>query len=396
MADDDVINPLSTPTANYGWAKPAVGGDQDAWGGMINTDLDGIDTTVHGLATNFSATAPAMDGTAAPGSAATFAHSDHVHPTDTSKLSLSGGTMTGTLNGTVVNATGNFASPYLLINRAGAAPDGAIASQQNGSNRWRMTMVGPAAGETGSNAGSDFSLGCYADDGATAIMTPLSIKRSNGLMTCNASINVAGNVSTVNAGGHFINGVSGQQLPFGGFISGANRWTILPGDGVAEAAGDVGSNFACGFFSNAGAFKGNWLTVSRASGVATFAYPIVNGSDRSLKTAVEPIAGALETVKKLQGVSYAMKADAGGKRHVGLIAQDVEPHLPEVVFESGQPFGPEGRAIEDAAPLLGVAYGNVVAVLIEAVKTLAARVEALEQPGARQGQPADARQRNAT
>ena len=49
MADDDVINPLSTPTANYGWAKPAVGGDQDAWGGMINTDLDGIDSTVHGI-----------------------------------------------------------------------------------------------------------------------------------------------------------------------------------------------------------------------------------------------------------------------------------------------------------------------------------------------------------
>ena len=48
MADDEV-NPLSLPTTYYGWAKPTVGGDTDAWGGMLNTDLDGIDTVVHGI-----------------------------------------------------------------------------------------------------------------------------------------------------------------------------------------------------------------------------------------------------------------------------------------------------------------------------------------------------------
>ena len=48
MADDEV-NPLSLPTTYYGWAKPTVGGDADAWGGMVNTDLDGIDTVVHGI-----------------------------------------------------------------------------------------------------------------------------------------------------------------------------------------------------------------------------------------------------------------------------------------------------------------------------------------------------------
>jgi len=38
---------------------------------------------------------PAMDGTAAPGTGATFARADHVHPHDTSKLDLAGGTMSG-------------------------------------------------------------------------------------------------------------------------------------------------------------------------------------------------------------------------------------------------------------------------------------------------------------
>ena len=36
-------------TTNYGWIKPTVGSSTDAWGGYINTDLDGIDTTVFGM-----------------------------------------------------------------------------------------------------------------------------------------------------------------------------------------------------------------------------------------------------------------------------------------------------------------------------------------------------------
>ena len=51
---------------------------------------------------------------------------------------------------------------------------------------------------------------------------------------------------------------------------------------------------------------------------------------------------------------------------IGVIAQEVEPVLPEVVRdnEAGQ---------------LSVAYGNITGLLIEAVKELAARVAALEE-----------------
>lgn len=45
-----------------------------------------------------STTAPLMDGTAAVGTSNAFARGDHVHPSDDSKLSLSGGTMTGELD----------------------------------------------------------------------------------------------------------------------------------------------------------------------------------------------------------------------------------------------------------------------------------------------------------
>lgn len=62
MADEEV-SLLSTPTTNYGWAKPTVGADNDAWGGMLNTDLDGIDSTVKSVSTVASAALPLAGGT---------------------------------------------------------------------------------------------------------------------------------------------------------------------------------------------------------------------------------------------------------------------------------------------------------------------------------------------
>ena len=88
----------------------------------------------------------------------------------------------------------------------------------------------------------------------------------------------------------------------------------------------------------------------------------VSSSDARLKSEVETIADALALVSALRGVRFTMD----GSRQIGVIAQEVEPVLPEVVRdnEAGQ---------------LSVAYGNITGLLIEAVKELAARVAALEE-----------------
>ena len=94
-ADDEEVKPLTTATTNYGWVKPDVGGSDDLWGGLLNSDLDGIDSVVHGIQTSIptvpaaSATAPVMDGTASAGSSAAWSRGDHVHPSDTTKYNTS-------------------------------------------------------------------------------------------------------------------------------------------------------------------------------------------------------------------------------------------------------------------------------------------------------------------
>lgn len=84
---------------------------------------------------------------------------------------------------------------------------------------------------------------------------------------------------------------------------------------------------------------------------------LVAFSDERKKTNIEPIPNALEKVLQLRGVTFD-KIDGDDRRHAGVIAQEVEKVLPEVVYT-------------DKDGMKSVAYGNVIGLLIEAIKELA-------------------------
>jgi hypothetical protein len=56
---------------------------------------------------------PLMDGTATVGTSTLWAKQDHTHPSDTSKLFTSGGTMSGTLKGTIITGSTRVCSPIV-------------------------------------------------------------------------------------------------------------------------------------------------------------------------------------------------------------------------------------------------------------------------------------------
>ena len=82
----------------------------------------------------------------------------------------------------------------------------------------------------------------------------------------------------------------------------------------------------------------------------------------------ERIENALDKVLDLRGVYFNRIGKTYDEREVGVIAQEVEKVLPELVKE-----GPDG--------MKSVAYQNLVAVLIEAVKDLKAEIDNLKSGG---------------
>ena len=100
------------------------------------------------------------------------------------------------------------------------------------------------------------------------------------------------------------------------------------------------------------------LDVAGAVQASAFYY----SSDESLKENIATIPNALATLQKLRGVEFDWKGD--GTHDLGLIAQEVEKVYPELV------------SIDKITGLKSIEYGKLVGPIIEAIKTLAQKVEA--------------------
>ena len=87
-----------------------------------------------------------------------------------------------------------------------------------------------------------------------------------------------------------------------------------------------------------------------------------------LKDVLGVIENATAKLAKIQQIYFRFLADETRKRRVGLIAQECQVDFPEIVDVRPPPSGQ-----------LGMAYGDMVPVLLQAINELSARVEALEQ-----------------
>ena len=90
-------------------------------------------------------------------------------------------------------------------------------------------------------------------------------------------------------------------------------------------------------------------------------------SDEKLKENIVPIENAKTKLRKLNGVSYNFKKrDEKDKNHLGLLAQDVEKIFPEIVYAND-------------SGVKGIAYVELIPVIIEALKEQANEIDALKK-----------------
>lgn len=132
-------------------------------------------------------------------------------------------------------------------------------------------------------------------------------------------------------------------------------------DNTNVAAGDT-RFFIHGTSGNVGIMTTSPSYPLHVSGDIYATGDVISFSDARLKTDVQTINNALDKVNNMRGVYYTNTNTQ--TRETGVIAQEIMDVLPEVVADRGE--------------YLGVAYGNIVGVLIEAIKELKAKVVELE------------------
>jgi hypothetical protein len=112
---------------------------------------------------------------------------------------------------------------------------------------------------------------------------------------------------------------------------------------------------------------GTTLMLLDRSGNVTFTGNVTAYSDQRLKKNVTKIENALALVQQLEGVTFDYIED--NRPGLGMIAQEVEKILPVLVGEAPATNGITYK---------NIAYGNVVAVLIEAIKEQQKQIDELK------------------
>ena len=239
---------------------------------------------------------------------------------------------------------------------ASCVSDGAVTLNHDNTARLATTSAGVDVTGTLAVSGTSTFTGKITSD--------------NGIDIDN--INIDGTTIALSSGDLTIDVAADIILDAGGehilFKDDGTQWGQIEGGSQNFNISSSISDKDIIFFGNDGGSTVTALTLDMsAAGAATFNSSVTAGgdvtafSDMRIKHDIETIEGALAKVSDMRGVYFKRN---NGEAGTGVIAQEIENILPEVVKDG---------------EYKSVAYGNMVGILIEAIKELKAEVEKLKE-----------------
>ena len=142
---------------------------------------------------------------------------------------------------------------------------------------------------------------------------------------------------------------------------GTNYWNLIQDAGIARQR-----NFGTGGYDWYNNTASTQLMILSNAGNLTVSGDVTAYSDARIKTNVQTIENALDKTLKLRGVTYNRTDSEDTSTKVGVIAQEILEVIPEVVKQND-----EG--------MYSVSYGNLTAVLIEAIKEQQKQIDELKE-----------------
>lgn len=272
-------------------------------------------------------------------------------------ITLSGG---ATSSPTSFDGSGNIVIPVTTLNAgslSGTVAVGALSGTYNinisGSAALNVLKAGDTM--TGGLFVPSIAVGAVSMPSTGAISTSGSIVSSGGnILTSTGFVSAGDNTSS--AGYIRMQSSGSGSSGYLEFWPGNNIRSGYIGNTSAAGSTDTGTvNYVTGTH----AFSGN-MTVS---GSIVAQGNITAFSDRRLKSNITTITDPIYKVSQLEGVNF--NREGFEERFTGLIAQDVLAVMPEAV-------------IADADGTLSVAYGNLVGLLVEAVKAQQSQIDELK------------------
>jgi hypothetical protein len=389
------LNALPTQTSNSGKFL-TTDGTTASWGTLTASNLTGgtLSSTILGNSAVFiGTTSVALNRTTANlalTGITSVAFPGSTSGTTTVQASAAAGTTTFTLPATTGTAAlvGNtffVGTTSIANNRASASQtltgvsiDGNAGTVTNGITTSNYTSYSPTL--TGGGASGNWGINIT---GNAATATTATTTSGNAATATSAGFatflnSAVSSTAAGNIGARINSGFWEQSAP-----TTANGWPVngswyhLITSTHSNTGNYYSMQIAGSFFDNSNFYiravnggGGAWTPIitgvggQTISGNLTLSGTLTINSDARLKENLTPLTGALDKVKALTGYNY--NRIGSDKLEMGVVAQEVQKVAPELV-------------LEDKEGTLSVAYQNMVALLIEAVKEQSAEIAALKE-----------------